>query len=142
MKMQGNLIVKPRAATFKKNMDYFKNMDPYIIFKIGSQSQQSTVCNSGGKNPTWKDSIAFRIDGGDNILKMTSFDSDMFKSDDYLADAIYDISKIPPGREIQVTVPAERKGKNFGMIALSFEFRPDPVFVDQTVNQRQLDYRR
>ena len=66
----------------------------------------------------------------DNILKMVCFDSDMFKSDDYLAEAAYDISKIPPGREVQVTVPVERKGKNFGNIFLVFEYRPDPVFVD------------
>ena len=82
---RGNLIVKPTCAKLKYDTEYFGKMDPYVILSIGNQTYKTHTSNDSGKNPTWTDSLSFKING-ENSLYMKLYDKDWGTKDDFICE--------------------------------------------------------
>jgi len=105
-------------------MDWFKKQDPYIIATIGKQSQRSKTCSSGGKSPSWTDTLTFKLTGRESLLDLVIFDEDFFSKDDYIAEAHVDIAELVGRGSGMQTLEVKRKGKDCGSLNISFEFLP------------------
>ena len=55
--MPGTLVFKPLHANLKHDLNSFGKMNPYCKVKIGETKVRGSVCKSGGKHPSWGDSI-------------------------------------------------------------------------------------
>ena len=53
--LQGRLVIIPRQATLIRDAALIAQMDPYVIMKIGSDTQKSKANENGGKNPVWNE---------------------------------------------------------------------------------------
>ena len=55
--MPGTVIFKPLHANFKHDLNFIGKMNPYCKVQIGDKKTRGAVCKSGGKHPSWDDSI-------------------------------------------------------------------------------------
>ncbi len=58
---QGKIIVTPREANLYEDKDILGKGDPYIIFKLGSSEQKTSVASGAGKHPSWNQVIRFKF---------------------------------------------------------------------------------
>ena len=80
---QGTLIVRPQFGNFAFDGDSVGTADPYIVCQIGNQKQQTSVCNDGGKNPRWQDTLQFHVNG-EQSMTFSVMDRDHFSAGDLL----------------------------------------------------------
>lgn len=80
--MERRVSIRPIQGRLTHDCDTFSKMDPYCIFQIGSEKKKSSVHNSGGLNPVWRDTIFMSIGPNDSVLHLTVMDKDTFKRDD------------------------------------------------------------
>lgn len=78
------LIVKLIEALDLKAMDYQGSSDPYCILEVEGQSEKSKVCTNT-LNPTYNENFEFRIERGNEVLKISVWDLDKgdLKGDDF-----------------------------------------------------------
>lgn len=62
----GVLIVKPICAQLKKDTEFLGKMDPYCKITVGNTTLKTHTANDAGKNPTWMDSLSFKLNGNES----------------------------------------------------------------------------
>jgi len=125
---QGNLVVKPLCAKLTYDTEVFGKMDPYCKVRVGTQEFRTHTHNDAGKNPSWSDSLTFRI-AGENMLNCYLYDKDV-GSDDFIAEANINLTDIFIKKTFSNWYPVSRKGKSAGQIMIQFEFYPDASAKD------------
>ena len=78
--MSGRLTVRPKCAKLTRDTEFFGKMDPYVVVKIGSFTQTSSVHSSGGKFPSWQDSLTFNL-AGEQTMEVEVWYKDKMKKD-------------------------------------------------------------
>ncbi len=132
--MPGTLIVKPQNARLTHDTEFIIRMDPYCVIKIGSQTQSTAVCESGGKNPNWGIiSLSFHLTSED-VVDVVVWDKDLISKNDLVAQGSLSLqSIISSGINPLLTIPLFYKGKSAGEIYILFEWYDDlalgnPIF--------------
>ena len=118
---QGTLTINPVGAKLKKNHDFFTKMDPYLVIKVGSQTQKTKVHHRGGKNPSWDQPYSFELRGRATMVQLTCFDKDTFSKDDFVGEANIPIQELARKKTGQDWFPMIRKGKNVGEVLVSWK---------------------
>lgn len=116
------IIIKPITAQLTRNTDFFKNMDPYVIFTIGNNSVKTSVASRAGKTPSWKDELSIKFTNEDT-LKIEVWDKDMFKYDDLVGSTSMSLNSLK-GKKSKVYdwIDLTYKGKDAGKILLDMDF--------------------
>lgn len=118
------ITIRPITAQLTRNTDMFKNMDPYVKFKLGNNKAKSSVDKRAGKTPSWKDEILIKYMNEDT-LKIEVWDKDTFKPDDLVGSTTLSLSTIEGQRNhIQDWIDLTYKGKDAGKILLDIQFSP------------------
>lgn len=90
----GILIVKPVCAKLTYDTEVFGKMDPYAILTIGSQSFQTHTANDAGKNPTWTDSLSFKLTGNETSIYIKIYDRDVGSMDDFICEGTVSLMQV------------------------------------------------
>jgi len=92
-------------------------MDPYVVLKIGSNEQKTSICTNGGKTPKWIDILSYNLHGGETNACIEVMESSRFSSDDFIGGSKLNIDELK-GRnknkyanDISVTYKGEIVGK-------------------------------
>ena len=122
---KGKLILKPIRAKLTVNLDTFKNQDPYLVINIGTEEKKSSVCDRGGKTPTWTDEMSFNLNGANEHIYVQCFDSDMIGKDDFIANCTLEINQLlTQGFQGRDSFDMDRNGKDGGRIWFEWNFFP------------------
>ncbi|CAA6670697.1 unnamed protein product [Spirodela intermedia] len=77
----------------------FKSSDPYVIVKLGNQTQKTKVINSC-LNPVWNEELVFSVSEPVGVLQLEVFDRDRFKSDDKMGRAQVSLQDLVSGARL------------------------------------------
>jgi hypothetical protein len=119
--MQGQLVIKPLFGSFVKDEEWFGTQDPYVIIQLGGQTQKSSVCKDGGKNPRWSDCLTFNSNGEPGF-SFKVMDRDHISSDDELGVGQVALNQVYQTRSVTNAFPCFRKGKPYGTVTFSIDF--------------------
>jgi len=131
--MSKTLVISPLQAQLKSGSDVFTKMDPYWIVTLGSFRHKGKVCKSGGKNPSWDDSVTIKV------TNETSFyvelkDKDII-SDDTIGVCEVPIQEIITQGKVDKWYDIYAKQKLKGSILLSIAAYPDDQGGNSTKTQ-------
>ena len=118
--MSGTLVVKPIEAKLTHDTETLGKMDPYCRVLIGGQHVKGKVCEDGGKNPKWNDTIVAQRNGEPDFY-LELLDDDTFK-DDVIGVAKIDISFLQSQTVSAKWYPLFHKQKPAGEILLELTF--------------------
>lgn len=125
--MAGKLNVKPCAAKLTHDTEFLGKMDPYCKIKLGDIMKRTSVHNSAGKFPSWRDELIFERHF-ENTLTIECWDADTVSNDDLIGEAT-----IP----LQDTIS---KGHTDDWYQLSYKGRPaGTIRVEMTWTSVQLN---
>ena len=136
----GTLIVKPEQARLTHDTEsIFARMDPYCVIKIGNQSQNTSVCQNGGKNPNWPNaSLSFRVTIED-LVNVEVWDKDLISKNDLVGQGSLAMSTIvSKGPSFTENCEIFYKGNKAGHVYLVFEWFPDSAKAGAYPQQYQL----
>lgn len=68
--------------------------DPYVVAKIGQQTEKSAVHKDGGKHPSWKNSLIFRDVNSKSKLSLELFDENLVNDARIGGGWLHDLTKI------------------------------------------------
>ena len=124
--MPGTLVVKPQYARLTHDTEVFARMDPFCTIKIGSQTQNTAVCENAGKNPNWGSaSFSFRITSED-VINVEVWDKDVASQNDMVGQGSLSLASIiTKGLNPSITCSLTFKGKPAGEVYIQFEWYPD-----------------
>ena len=138
--MPGTLIVKPQYARLTHDTETFSRMDPYCSVKIGSQTQNTSVCENGGKNPNWAGaSLSFRITSED-IVNIEVWDKDLMSKNDMIGQGSVSLSAVTSGSNTTQTCQLLYKGKGAGEVYVQCEWYPDAAKKDPAAGAQGMQY--
>ena len=99
-------------------------MDPYVKVHVGSTTEKTKTCSSGGKFPSWSDSLTFRRTAED-IITFEVWDKDTLK-DDLVGQGALALSTVfNSNNKFNGWVDLTYKGKPAGKILIDAQFFPD-----------------
>ena len=130
----GKLLVRPLTAQLAHDKDLLGKMDPYCVLVVGGQTFKSSVAKSGGKTPSWTDTLTFTINN-DQVLIVRLFDKDRFSKDDYIAECAVPLAEVYQKRNLTNWYNVSNKGKLEGKIMICCEFVPNATGMNQGFNQ-------
>ena len=121
----GTLIVRPLSAKLTYNTEWFARMDPYAVCTIGGTINKTATSWNTGKNPSWQDTLNFRVNG-DPLMHVALYDKDNVTRDDYIGEGVVSLLQIYNTRNSNQWINLKRRnGKPAGQIMISFEFYPE-----------------
>ncbi|XP_033707427.1 cytosolic phospholipase A2 delta isoform X3 [Tursiops truncatus] len=93
--------------------DLLSEADPYVILQLptapGTKFKTKTVTNSS--HPVWNESFTFLIQSQvKNVLELSIYDKDDFKTDDACFKVLCDVSEVLPGRLLRKTFSLHPQG--------------------------------
>ena len=122
---RGTLIVRPLSAKLTYNTEWFARMDPYAVCTIGGTINKTATSWNTGKNPSWQDTLNFRVNG-DPLMHVAVYDKDNVTRDDYIGEGVVSLLQIYNTRNSNQWINLKRRnGKPAGQIMISFEFYPE-----------------
>lgn len=68
-------------------------MDPYVEFLCNGVKQKTKTHFTGGKSPSWKDTITFDC-SKDDFVSMTVWDEDTLSANDFIGEGQVPVAKI------------------------------------------------
>ncbi|XP_078443659.1 calcium-dependent lipid-binding (CaLB domain) family protein isoform X1 [Wolffia australiana] len=74
----------------------FKSSDPYVVVRLGNQTQKTKVINSC-LNPVWNEELVFAMPEAARVLQLEVFDRDRFKHDDKMGRGDVDLQGLVSG---------------------------------------------
>ncbi|KAK3232149.1 hypothetical protein Dsin_004030 [Dipteronia sinensis] len=87
----GLMEVQLVSAKGLKDTDFSGKIDPYVVIQYKTQEHKSSVAGGEGKNPTWNEKFAFKVEypgaGAPYKLILKIMDHDTFSKDDFLGQA-------------------------------------------------------
>jgi len=123
--MSSLIIVKPLHAALSHTTDSLGKMDPYVVFILGDQRVKSSVCQNGGRQPTWNETITLSRVSEDNLY-IEIWDENIFK-DTWIACGELDITNILSAGHVDQWVPLYYKQQPAGQILLDITYQPNSV---------------
>jgi len=98
--------------------------DPYAIFKVGTQTVKSKVIQSS-LNPVWDENLQLCINGLQNTLHCTLYDSDDLNEDDFLGECEVDLTMLDNdnfknGEFLEIFLPLQKVKKGTVHFKLSY----------------------
>ena len=121
----GTLIVRPLSAKLTYNTEWFARMDPYAVCTIGGTINKTATSWNTGKNPSWQDTLNFRVNG-DPLMHVALYDKDNVTRDDYIGEGVVSLLQIYNTRNSNQWINLKRRnGKPAGQIMVQFEFYPE-----------------
>ena len=69
-------------------------MDPYIVIEYGSFKERTKTKSQAGQFPIWNEYIEFDLKSNINRMRISCYDSDFFKYDDFLGAAFISTYKL------------------------------------------------
>ncbi len=130
--MLGTLLIKPQFARLTHDTALFNRMDPYCLIKIGSQTQSTSACKNGGKNPKWGlASLSFHVTS-EEVINIEVWDKDLIAKNELIAQGSISLALIisNPNNPSPI-IPLFYKGKSAGDICIQFEWHADLASVNQ-----------
>ena len=122
--MPGTLVVKPQYARLTHDTDVIARMDPYCSVKIGSQIQNTAVCENGGQNPNWAGaSLSYQI-GFEDIVNIEVWDKDFISKNDMIGQGYLSLSAVASVSKSAHTCQLMFQGRAAGEVYLQFEWFP------------------
>ncbi|XP_026939806.1 cytosolic phospholipase A2 delta isoform X4 [Sagmatias obliquidens] len=93
--------------------DLLSEADPYVILQLptapGTKFKTKTVTNSN--HPVWNETFTFLIQSQvKNVLELSIYDKDDFKTDDACFKVLCDVSEVLPGRLLRKTFSLHPQG--------------------------------
>jgi len=85
MTAPGRLVIQLLDGEFAKDKDVLGRMDPYLVFRLGTQTFRSSVRQNAGKFPVWNEKIELPYHQEDE-LHIAAFDEDKIGKDDKLGE--------------------------------------------------------
>ena len=122
--MSGTIVIKPIEAKLSRDTDTFGKMDPYCQIVIGTTKHKGEVCESGGKNPRWKDTITIKRNF-EPVFYIELFDKDTLSADDIIGVTQVDINSLSSGHSAAKWYPLFFQKKPAGEILLELTYTPD-----------------
>ena len=120
---KGTLIVKPQTAQLEHAHKGLLKFDPYAVFKVGVQTQTSSVCKDGGKHPSWTDTLKFDING-DQEATVELYDKGTLAKDKMIGRAVIPFHQILALKNATQWYDLMLEGKEVGKIMVHFEYLP------------------
>ena len=77
-----------------------------------------------GKNPTWNDSLVFKLRGGEQQIHCQLWDKDVGSKDDFIAETQIPLAEVLSKRQTSDWINVHRKGKAAGQIHIQMQFVP------------------
>ena len=114
------LWIKPIRAKFPINLDPSKDMDPYVIIKVGQQERKTSVVRAGGKTPEWMEDFFIDLLPTDEYIEIYCYDHDEFKGDDFIADRKIELDDLLVNYEGTEWVNLNRYEREGGKIEISW----------------------
>ena len=116
------LVLRPRTARFLVNLDYMKNMDPYVVVTVGNTVRKTEVCSYGGKDPEWEEPLYFDLNGDEKFVDIQCYDWDQMKQDDYISNRQYPISEFVNQKAGKKWFKLDRHAQNGGAVMIEWEY--------------------
>lgn len=118
----GVLRVKPVMAEIKRSTEWFGDMDPYVIARVGNQQQKTRPAHDQDKKPTWTDVLQFNING-ESMLQIALYDKDNITFDDFIAESQINLAEVCSRGNFTNQYPLRKQGRDDGWIMIAFEFQ-------------------
>ena len=130
----GTLVLKPQAGKFLKNLDFMKNMDPYLVGQVGNEVRKSTVAESQGMTPVWTDTLSFPVNGV-NYVNLQAFDKDDLSKDDYIGGTNVSLDEvISKGTTNNWYNVVDESGNPAGQVLVGFQWMPSVQLAGSQYN--------
>jgi len=120
--MPGQLVFRPIEANLNlKDKDLLGKMDPYCLFHVGGHRVKSQVCQNGGQNPHWNDSITCDMPQTGGVVQVDLKDKDML-IDDKLGTFELDLNEVANLGQVRKWYPIFSKDRPAGEILIETTF--------------------
>lgn len=107
--------VTPITAVINKDTDLIGKMDPYVEVTVNGVSQRTNVVKSGGRNPSWNQTLYFNAQPNDNII-FRIYDKDTLTRDDFIGEVCVPMNEVVYNRgELNKSYPI-MSAKNGGYL--------------------------
>ena len=117
------LSIKPIRAEFKKSLNMFMRMDPYMVIKIDENlSQRSRVDEDADCEPRWRDVLIFDLEGGESTVDINCYDRNRLGEDKLIGSATLDINNFINDPYGSATVQLDRKMKDNGTAFIEWAY--------------------
>lgn len=119
----GHLSVMPLCAKLGVDTEFGGNMDTYCKCAIGNTSFQTRIFNGSGKNPTWSDTLTFRVHG-ENVATICVYSGSNF-GEDYLGEAHLQLHEVYTKGIFSNWYALTKNCHLTGQIMIQFEFHSE-----------------
>jgi C2 domain len=120
------LSIKILQAHLTHDTDFFTNMDPYVIVRVGSQNKRTRILDNAGKCPVWNEEFIFQISEYDNTFSVTVMDKDTFTADDMVGSATINLLQVKQrGGTMREWLYLDYRGRNAGRIEVDVQVIPE-----------------
>ena len=119
--MPGTFVFRPIEANLSHSTNWFGKMNPYCVFLLDNNHINSQVCENGGRNPHWSDTITIQTQNKSNLL-MEVKDKGVLASDDSIGFCLIDLNEIESQGQVSKWYPLYYKKKHAGDILLRTDF--------------------
>ena len=123
----GNLTLTIGSAELKRDVDTFGKQDPYIRLHLYDQfwDWKSKIVESGGKTPTWNETVEIPIKNQDQNLTIKVMDDDLGDAKEMVCSAAILVRTLCVKGGFQEDIQLEFQGKDAGTITIKASFAPD-----------------
>ncbi|KAL4496038.1 hypothetical protein ABPG72_015460 [Tetrahymena utriculariae] len=143
---QGKITLKNMRGYLTRDTEMFGKMDPYCILKYNGIQLKTSVHQSGGKEPVWKDNI-FELPQftyqKDKQLFFEIFDEDTSK-DDLIGKGQMDLSQFmqKKGKYLGQKVNIAYEGKQAGQINFDLEYEDNQeliAYIEKKKKEKEME---
>ncbi|EAR90539.1 C2 domain protein (macronuclear) [Tetrahymena thermophila SB210] len=143
---QGKVTLKNMRGYLTRDTEMFGKMDPYCILKYNGIQLKTSVHQSGGKEPVWKDNI-FELPQftyqKDKKLFFEVFDEDTSK-DDLIGKGYIDLTQFiqKKGKYLGQKVNIEYEGKQAGQVNFDLEYEENQeliAYIEKKKKEKELE---
>lgn len=82
------------SAVLTRDPELIAKLDPYVVVKVGSQEQKTSVCSKGGKRPTWTQALTFHVESVKDVILLTVYDKKTLVKDTVIGTASFKLSDL------------------------------------------------
>ena len=128
----GHLTIHLVKAFLTHDTEVFGAMDPYVRFRVGDKSCQSTVAMDQGHRPEWdeRDKFEFVVSDVDTKVEFTVFDEDVMK-DDLVGSGEIPLAQLTKFKNNIDWFPIQWKGKSAGKVQMKTQWISQADFLSQ-----------
>ena len=125
--LTGVLKVVIGSAKLKRDVDTFGKQDPYVRLHLYDQfwDWKSKVVESGGKEPTWNETVEIPIKRQDQDLTIKVMDDDLGDAKEMVCGANIKVETLCVSGGFSEDIQLDFKGKDAGTITIKADFVPD-----------------